>query len=315
MWNLSVWITCIWFVLGVVKRILWFWKKGPNLCRLSQRQLREISDKLSSLSGKIPSEFARQPRTLEELERWKATEFRQFLLYTGPVILRKVLSKDIYTHFLALTVSISILLESDGTKRTPYLDYAESLLIYFVNKSKELYGEHFIVYNVHNLLHLTDDVRNFNCSLNESSAFPYENHLQSLKKLIRNAKNPIAQVTKRLVEKDLSSVLEYKTRSSFTYISTSPRNQCFFLKNETYAFVKEKRENGTYLCDIVRQTTSANFFTHPCDSNLLNIVFVPNHCRMSRWLLDKQEINKKCVCLSYEDGKVIIPMLHGVEKN
>lgn len=79
--------------LGVVKRIIWYLKQGPRDCRLSSRQLLEISDNLVSLHGKMPSEFARQPRSLEELERWKATEFRQFLLYTGPVVLRKIVSK------------------------------------------------------------------------------------------------------------------------------------------------------------------------------------------------------------------------------
>ena len=56
--------------------------------------------------------------------------------------------------------------------------------------------------NVHSLLHLADDVRNHNCSLNDISAFSYENYLQTLKGLIRDANNPIAQVLKRSAEQD-----------------------------------------------------------------------------------------------------------------
>ena len=37
--------------LGVMKRILFFFKQGPRECRLSQQQL----------NGKMPREFARQP--------------------------------------------------------------------------------------------------------------------------------------------------------------------------------------------------------------------------------------------------------------
>ncbi|WAR00574.1 hypothetical protein MAR_024946, partial [Mya arenaria] len=39
----------------------------------------------------------------------------------------------------------------------------------------------FVVYNVHLLIHLSDDFRNFGCSLNDISGFPFENHLQSIK--------------------------------------------------------------------------------------------------------------------------------------
>ncbi|GBM58382.1 hypothetical protein AVEN_185486-1 [Araneus ventricosus] len=42
-----------------------------------------------------------------------------------------------------------------------YLDYAEELLCYFVKHRKTLYGEEFVVYNVHSLVHLAEDVRRF----------------------------------------------------------------------------------------------------------------------------------------------------------
>lgn len=77
----------------VVKKLLCFLKQGPTQCRLSQRKVGEISTLLVSLSGKLPSEFAHQPRPLSELDRWEATEFRHFLLYTGPVVLKKICTK------------------------------------------------------------------------------------------------------------------------------------------------------------------------------------------------------------------------------
>ncbi|KAK9535819.1 hypothetical protein VZT92_008175 [Zoarces viviparus] len=69
------------------------------------------------LQGAMPTEFARQPHSLREVDRWKATEFRQFLLYTGSVVLRDILLDNFYEHFLSLTVVMSILLESDSQKR------------------------------------------------------------------------------------------------------------------------------------------------------------------------------------------------------
>lgn len=86
--------------LGVMRRMLFFWKGGPRHCRLSCGQISSISDHLIQLTGKLPSEFVRQPRSLCELERWKATEYRQFLLYTGPVVLRKVVNESVYETFM-----------------------------------------------------------------------------------------------------------------------------------------------------------------------------------------------------------------------
>ena len=84
--------------LRVVRRILNYLEKGP-VGKISALQLREISDRLIMLNGKMPSEFARQTRRLQELDRWKATEFRQFLLYTGPVVLKGIVSKELFEHF------------------------------------------------------------------------------------------------------------------------------------------------------------------------------------------------------------------------
>ena len=94
--------------LGVFKRMLTFLKQGPRVCKLSNDMVQDISDILISLSGKMPSEFRRQLRSLTEIERWKATEFRQSVLYTGPLALKSVTDKDLYQHFLALHVSMSI---------------------------------------------------------------------------------------------------------------------------------------------------------------------------------------------------------------
>ena len=59
--------------LGVMKRLLLFWKEGPRQYRLSAAQLAVVSEKLKEYKGKMPSQFARQPRGLDEVKSWKAT--------------------------------------------------------------------------------------------------------------------------------------------------------------------------------------------------------------------------------------------------
>lgn len=152
--------------LGVVRRMFHYMQGGPNRCRLSFQQRSEILDKLKALNGALPSKFAQQPRTLLELDRWKATELRQFLLYTGPVVLRRVVSHAVYSHFLSLMVAMSVLLNSDDAEREEHLDYVRELLVYYVRKCKDIYGKTFTVCNVHSLIHLPYDVEHFRCSLN-----------------------------------------------------------------------------------------------------------------------------------------------------
>ena len=61
-------------------------------CRLPARMVSLLSARLIDLAPFVPKEFASKPRRIEELDRWKATEFRQFLLYTGMVVLPDILS-------------------------------------------------------------------------------------------------------------------------------------------------------------------------------------------------------------------------------
>ncbi|KAK0134194.1 hypothetical protein N1851_030237 [Merluccius polli] len=227
--------------LGVTKRLLHFLLNGPDVCRLRPRAREQLSERLVMLRGAMPAEFARQPRSLKELDRWKATELRQFILYTGSVVLEGVVDDAYYEHFLTLSVATSILLESDDSKRQTYLPYAKELMEHFVRNSAELYSNDFPVYNVHSLRHVADDAAYFGSSLNDISCFPFENHLQSLKKMVRKSCNPIAQITKRVAERQhvQSDILRPKYKGHF--VSAKPPNFCFLLKNEDFVFIRENR--------------------------------------------------------------------------
>ena len=247
--------------LGVVRRILNFMKKGP--CgKLSHLQRTEMSNNFIKLNGCLPSEFSRQPRSLYELDRWKATEFCQFLLYLGPVILRNIISENAFIHFRLLSIAISILLNSNEEKRNMHLDYARGLLVYFVQNSKIFYGNTFTVYNVYNFLHICDDVKNFNCSLNDILCFPFENHLQRLKHFVRLSKNPINQIAKRDFEYGLCfTKLNHKTLC--TKVSANKKDRCFYLKDGSNAFLLQKITDDIYKCDVVSQCYLDNVFVNP----------------------------------------------------
>jgi hypothetical protein len=78
-------------------------------------------------------------------------------------------------------------------------DYANSLLLKFVQDTEILYGKEAMVYNVHCLIHLAADVKQLGC-LDEFSAFAYENKLGQLKKLIWKPSHPLQQLLRRIQE-------------------------------------------------------------------------------------------------------------------
>lgn len=97
----------------------------------------------------MPAESARQQRSLLFLDHWKATEQREFILYTGPLALKDIVSLRMYDHFKCFHVAMTILLQPNDNKHNQLLPYARNLSSYFVEQSKKVYGNTFTVYNVH----------------------------------------------------------------------------------------------------------------------------------------------------------------------
>lgn len=156
---------------------------------------------------------------------------------------------------------MSILLNSDDVLRNEYLGYARDLTLYFVEKSKEIYGKTFALYNVHSLTHLSDDVEHFQCFLNNVSSFPFENYLQTQKKMVRQRRNAIAQVAKRLTELEKTTQHRPVAKEMFTRVSNTLRDGCFLLDNKDFAFIKEKRSDGTLVCDVKKQIQRVSLMT------------------------------------------------------
>uniref|UniRef100_T1IKN9 DUF4806 domain-containing protein n=1 Tax=Strigamia maritima TaxID=126957 RepID=T1IKN9_STRMM len=70
---------------------------------------------------------------------------------------------------------------------------------YFVEGFKYLYGEQYMSYNIHGLLHLASDAHHFG-HLDLFSAFPFKNFMQIFKRLLRKGDKPLEQIIKRLAE-------------------------------------------------------------------------------------------------------------------
>jgi len=133
-----------------------------------------------SLKTDISKEFARKTRSILDMDRWKAVEFRQFLLYTGPVVLKGVLTESRYEHFMQLSIALRILLSDEHCLSKNVC--AKELICSFISKLPELYDATFLKYNFHCLSHLADECIFYQSNLHSFSAFKYESFLCNVKK-------------------------------------------------------------------------------------------------------------------------------------
>lgn len=183
--------------LGIVKRLLTGWRDGyykNKLLKWPSKTTDALSSKMQTI--KLPKELHRKIRGLDCLSFWKALEYRNFLLYYGIVVLKGVLRSDVYEHFLILFCAVTVC-STDQYER--FYDVATKLLKHFVDQYCIIYGEQYLTSNVHNLIHLTEDVRNLG-NLTKFSAYPFESKLYEIKNMLRSGNKPLAQIANRLIE-------------------------------------------------------------------------------------------------------------------
>ncbi|XP_045034558.1 uncharacterized protein LOC116918962, partial [Daphnia magna] len=188
--------------LGCMKKLLNIWvnERKRMRIRMSSQQIAEISRLLVAIEELIPVEFSRKTRTLNELSRFKATELRLLLLYVLPFVLKNRIPDEVYQHFMLLHVAIRILSCDQSVRSEENTDYANILLITFINQSPGIYGDSFITYNIHNLCHLSEECRRLG-GLESFSCFVFENHLGTLKNLLKKSAKPLEQLVNRIMEK------------------------------------------------------------------------------------------------------------------
>lgn len=281
-----------------------------------------------------------KPRIIDEIMRWKATEFREFMLYSGPVVLDGLLPKELYNHFMLLFVAMRVLASPELVTQAENTDYANTLLIKFVKDAEFLYGKEAFVYNVHNLVHLSADVKRLGC-LDRFSAFPFENKLGELKKLVRKPQQPIQQILKRLDEQEsfnakvgCSAVEQLKCehtrgplltgctgyrqyrqlKTNKWTVSTTVGNNCVIIKGGIPALVKNivnSKENVITLICVKFQLLS-DAFTYPLKSARLSIFKVEQE-RNTVFAVPLTDVVTKCVCwpvISDNEKYIVMPLLH-----
>ena len=156
---------------------------------------------LQTACNNTPCEFSRRCYSLGDFKQWKATQFRQFVLYIGIIVLENNTIPDVvYQNFLNLHVALRILSIDKCIQNNDLVLFVKKLLIHFVDSFKVIFGDDNCVYNVHSLLHLVEDCQRFSSSIEYFSCFRYENFLGVLKRKIKECGKQLHQLSNRICE-------------------------------------------------------------------------------------------------------------------
>lgn len=185
--------------LGVMRRNLYMWcvqRKGKF--RLRPPLIKKMSERMQSYAKFAPLEFNRKPRAIQFLKQFKGQEYKHILIYYCFHLLKNVTSDDQYQHFLHMHVACYIF--SCPELISKFGNQANYFLYKFVVEGMAIYGREYAVYNVHNLVHLWDDVNKWG-TINDFSAFVFESFLGKLKRMLKKPNQPLMQVVISLLAK------------------------------------------------------------------------------------------------------------------
>ena len=319
--------------LGVMKSLLTSWLNNHRNPRFTSRAIQKLSDMIVIAAQWVPEDFNRKPRGLQELCRWKGTEFRMFLLYLGPIILQHFLPEEYLIHFNSLNCAMRILCDSRDSYRNNA--YAKELLIYFVQQFKILYGEQYVTSNIHYLIHLNEDVKLYG-PIDSYSTFDFENYMQVLKRLMRKHANTLQQIHRRLMEKHNNQHLQNKNMkipkypvirgpivSELPYDCHSEHRKIQFC---TFQLSNKRPDNCCFMTDgnivVIKHIAllkrdivvlgqkyeqKCDILYYPCPSSYLNIYKVDKFSSLLLW--PAQCINRKGLLITVENTTYAMPLL------
>lgn len=173
--------------LGLMKRLLEIWIKiSPSF----RESVDSLIDKLQKC---WPSEFQRKIRSIKFIKNYKATEYRFWLLYVAPALMKHFLSEEQYNHFTLVHHGVRLLFLHPIPSQEN-VNLSKECIIKFLNEWPLIYNESALTYVIHVLEHLPDDCLYNNSTPDSFSAFPFENYLRRVKRNYHSGGRQLEQV-------------------------------------------------------------------------------------------------------------------------
>jgi hypothetical protein len=287
--------------LGVTKKLFHYYfatSKGLRLpCKLPNSSISSLSKDICSIIPFFPAEFNRSVRSLDEMEHYKAVEYRNFLLYAGPFLFKKYLPIDYFNHFLLLHFSAYVLSSPIFSKSL--LPQAKACINLFVSRCETLFGRQSLIYNVHTLSHLPDFVQSYG-TLESFSCFAFESYLSIVKRRLKSSRNIFKHSVNTLINiREIFSTIPPAT--DMQYSSDTPNN-CAILRDGHVLLIDHCFPDGSVSGDLL--IFKNDLYLYPYPSHHVNIgVFTRSLCRSSGFPV------RKCIFFPRGCDYVIFPFV------
>lgn len=186
-------------LIGVVLLLWAIWCDQQSPIHLTKVQQELVNERLMNMTP--PHEIHRLVRPLKsEKCKWKASEWRSWLLFYAIPCLTGILDDYALQHFSLYVNSIHTLLKTTITERD--LEKVEYDLQQFVVIFEALYGEKYVTFNVHSVKHLVNCVR-YCGPLWAVSTFPFESTIYTLKQFVHGPSGVYEQMSKKMMQMNI----------------------------------------------------------------------------------------------------------------
>ena len=275
-----------------------------NRCSADERAA--VDRALVSFKRQLPSNFQRRPRPMNEMLKYTATEWRTWLIYTGPVAMYNRVSAGPYKLFIHLSVALTILL---SPRLRMYGRLARPMLLKFLETYERVFGSSRVSMNFHLLRHICDDYNRFG-ELDNISAFSFENFYGLMSRRIRSGNLPLSQIVNNCSLYNTGRLITVRqTHSVGGQISSKPPNNVFLVRDPQTNITSPCYVN--YINDEVVNFTkydSGDLFAIPIQSRkvLLHRVIDGSAKEESLRLKDFRRFGQRAVGLLRDDGLHVV---------
>ena len=222
--------------------VKWILNELMNNKNLDDLYLGNNIEKINSLLSKIryPHTFNRKSKFIENFQKWKSSEIKNFLFYTALPLLVNILPDWYFYRLISYIISIRILYEP--VKNLNDLNIAEEILKNYVKDIEDSFSINALTYTLHAHLHLVDQVKAHG-PLAFHSQFFFEGGLINFKNHFHGTRGFLNQISKQIfLFKDLAINIEQtnfmnknlneliKKKSCFNGFNQSHINNNFCLK-------------------------------------------------------------------------------------